>query len=316
MPRTTLITRRPVIRGTARSLATLALVSAPVAGAGPAVASPRHAAATGATDVRFVQVAVSSNTSSFFTTVNNSATNGNPKALLFVTPNWNPSNTSTGTYDDHPVGVFYESGIRRWAVFNEDFAAMPLGAAFNVLVVPRASSTAFTVTAASSNSSGDSLFLTSPVTTNHPTAILQVTQNLSAGGQVYNKDNVGVWYDGKQWAVFQEDMAPMKIGASFNVLVGTTGTGAYGTVLKATNSNTTGNYTLINNTRTNSKSQALVFATPDWNPGGIGGTNDASPIGVWYDKLRSPNLWGVFNQNTSLSMPIGAAFNLLLYQTR
>ena len=306
---------RSAIGGGAGLLAALALASAPVGVAGPAAASPRQPA-TGTTDVRFVQIARSSNTPGFFTIINNAATNGKPKARLFVTPNWNPSNTPSGTYDDHPIGVFYDNGARGWAILNEDFAKMPLHAAFNVLVAPRTSSTVFTVTATSSNSAGDSLYLNRSVTNHHPNAILQVTQNLSAGGQVYNKDNVGVWYDGTQWAIFNEDHADMKLGVSFNVLVGTTGTGAYGTVLKASHLNTFVNYTLIHNRRTNNNSRALVFATPNWNPGGHGGTYDATPIGVWYDKNVSPHLWSVFNQNTALDMPVGAAFNLLIYPGR
>jgi hypothetical protein len=39
----------------------------------------------------------------------------------------------TGVYNPHPVGVFYTGG--KWTIFNEDLAAMPVGAKFNVLVI-------------------------------------------------------------------------------------------------------------------------------------------------------------------------------------
>ena len=48
------------------------------------------------------------------------------------TPNYNPGGGS-GTYNNHPVGVFYIGA--RWAIFNQDLASMLNNAAFNVLVV-------------------------------------------------------------------------------------------------------------------------------------------------------------------------------------
>lgn len=60
-------------------------------------------------------------------------TNGEPEAILQVTPNWNPGGRG-GVYDDHPVGTFYDPDEKKWAVFNQDAAPMPNGAAFNVAV--------------------------------------------------------------------------------------------------------------------------------------------------------------------------------------
>ena len=51
-----------------------------------------------------------------------------------------------------------------------------------------------------------------------------------------------------------------------------------------------------------------MFSTPLWNPGGDGGVYDTDATGVWYD---NPS-WAVFQEDTS-SVPLGAAFNLLLY---
>ncbi|MFN2270029.1 MAG: hypothetical protein ACK2US_04275, partial [Anaerolineae bacterium] len=63
-------------------------------------------------------------------------TNKTPSALVFATQNWNPGGGLGGTYNAHPVGMWYSVAAGRWAVFNEDGAAMPAGAAFNVLVEP------------------------------------------------------------------------------------------------------------------------------------------------------------------------------------
>ena len=43
--------------------------------------------------------------------------------------------TSDGTYNDHAIGVWYDDDRQRWAIFNQDLAAMPDGSAFNVVVL-------------------------------------------------------------------------------------------------------------------------------------------------------------------------------------
>lgn len=72
-------------------------------------------------------------TSANVTYVDDPLTNGDPNAELSVTQNWNPGG-GAGTYNDHPVGVRYDQELERWAIFNEDGADMPQGAAFNVAV--------------------------------------------------------------------------------------------------------------------------------------------------------------------------------------
>jgi len=57
--------------------------------------------------------------------------NGNPRALLFVTPNWNPPG-SGGVYNNHSIGVWFNGS--RWEVFNQDFSPIPNGASFNISV--------------------------------------------------------------------------------------------------------------------------------------------------------------------------------------
>ena len=57
--------------------------------------------------------------------------NNNPDATISVTPNWNPGGIG-GVYDNHLVGIRYDTDEKKWAVLNQDFAKMPQGAAFNV----------------------------------------------------------------------------------------------------------------------------------------------------------------------------------------
>ncbi|HMS55027.1 MAG TPA: hypothetical protein PKA27_06465 [Fimbriimonadaceae bacterium] len=74
-----------------------------------------------------------------FTIIDNPFTNGDPNAILIITPNWNPQNTG-GTYNNHATGVYYYPPSQKWTIFNQDGISMPAGAAFNVLVIKSGSS--------------------------------------------------------------------------------------------------------------------------------------------------------------------------------
>ena len=113
------------------SLAVAILAVQDVWGQGPAPAARLRPVNPGSASV-FVHRAAASNISSNWTVIDHSLTNGNPAAVLLVTPNWNPEG-SGGVYNDHAVGVWYTNG--RWAIFNQDRAAMPAGAAFNVAIL-------------------------------------------------------------------------------------------------------------------------------------------------------------------------------------
>lgn len=86
----------------------------------------------------FVHRASPENISANSTYLDNPLTTGDPDAILSVTQNWNPGGGS-GTYNDHPIGVWYDADRQRWAIFNQDRKAMPEGAAFNVEVVSESS---------------------------------------------------------------------------------------------------------------------------------------------------------------------------------
>jgi hypothetical protein len=66
------------------------------------------------------------------TLINSPLTNGNQNVILIVTQNRSP-NSAVYSYNPHPIGVWYDGA--NWYVFNEDKTAMPVGAAFNVLVI-------------------------------------------------------------------------------------------------------------------------------------------------------------------------------------
>ena len=129
--------------------------------------------------VQFVHVATAANIDAHTTIIDNPLTNGNPLALLIVTPNWNPGGVN-GTYNNHYVGVFYNFNRSQWGIYNEDNAPMAVGEAFNVFVPT--SSTGASVQTASSVS--NSVIITDPMATNNPNAIILVTPIWNPGGGV------------------------------------------------------------------------------------------------------------------------------------
>lgn len=73
----------------------------------------------------------------------------------------------------------------------------------------------------------------------------------------------------------------------------------------ATSSNTTDSTTFIDHPRTNNNSNAILIITPNWNPGGVGGTYFNESFEVDYIAAR----W-VIVDSTGDSIPNNTAFNI------
>jgi hypothetical protein len=115
---------------------------------------------------------------------------------------WSASNTGAGIIAQHANGR----------------TALELNNGF--LKVSGTNRTAFTVTASAGNSSGHILTLTyaNPA----PTDILLVTHNYNPGGGLggtLHDYNVGVFWNGSAWAIYNENTTIPILGKSFNVLV-------------------------------------------------------------------------------------------------
>jgi hypothetical protein len=275
----------------------------------PALNSP----AASSPGVQFLHVATAANTNWNWTYIDHPLTNGKPDAIILVTPNENPGHVG-GTADDHPISVGYNGGF--WGIFNQDGAAMPVGAAFNV-IIPTAGAFVHTVT--TTTVSGDHTFINNALTNGHPNAIILVTPNRDPGGIcpcVPTNFPIGVSYSGtaKKWAIFNQNHTEMPVGAAFNVFVLTAGAGVF--VQTATTNNVgKGISTTIDNPLTNGYPNAIVFVTPNLTPGGVCGCVVANfPIGVYYDDYGIGQ-WTIFNEDNA-PMPVGAAFNVLVLVPR
>lgn len=82
---------------------------------------------------KLVHRAKPSNTVGNTTYIDSPLTNGQPNAVVSITQDWNPGG-GAGTYNDHHVVAQYDAARKKWAIYNEDAAAMPAGAAFNISV--------------------------------------------------------------------------------------------------------------------------------------------------------------------------------------
>ena len=121
--------------------------------------------------------------------------------------------------------------------------------------------------------------------------------------------NIGVWYDAeaRRWAIFNQDLAPMAQGTSFDVHV-LSGGSAF--VHQATAENTVGDGTYLNAPFTNANPDVAPSVAQNWNPGGFGGTYNDHPVGVRYD--ADVKQWVIFNEDGE-QMPEGADFNVTVF---
>jgi len=238
-----------------------------------------------------------------------SQTHGQPNAWVLVTPNWSPGGVFQNP-DAHPVGVWYNGGAQDWSIFNDDGAAMPQQAAFNVYAINSANGQdTLVATASAANSWGDFTDFDSVNSDGNPNTMVFVTPNWNPGGSggTYDGSPIGVWYNGGsgRWSIFDEDLSAVPDGASFNVYVPNPGvSGVF--VQTATSANSGRNYTCMSSPALNGNPNAVVIVTPNWNPGGQGGVYDDNPIAVTYFGGQ----WCIVNQNDGV-MPMGASFNVL-----
>jgi hypothetical protein len=168
----------------------------------------------------FIHRATDENSRGDYTYISDPSIDGEPNAIVLVSPTSDQENLGTTPYK-HNIGVWYEAGARKWAIFNQDRAAVPAGATFRV-EVPQASAK-FVHHAGLVNTAGNYTYLDDQLTNSEPDAVLSVTQNWNpgGGGGVYNNHPVGTVYDGqlKRWAVYNRDGASIPKGAAFNIAV-------------------------------------------------------------------------------------------------
>jgi hypothetical protein len=166
----------------------------------------------------FVHRSTTANSRGDYTYIGDPSIDGDPDAIVLAAP---AGTDGDGAAYPHNIGVWYEGAAKKWAIFNQDRAPVLAETAFEVRV-PRTTG-AFVHSATPVNTLASATYLDDPLTNGEPGAVLSVTQNWNPGGGrgVYNDHPIGVVYDQgvDQWAIYNEDGAPIPDGAAFNVAV-------------------------------------------------------------------------------------------------
>ena len=167
----------------------------------------------------FTHTATDANSRGDYTYISHPAIDGDPNAVVLVAQSTDRGNARGASYD-HNIGVWYEGvNEKKWAIFNQDRAAIPAGRTFEV-IIPQASETLVHY-AKRDNTVGNRTYLNNPLIVDEPDALLTVTQNWNPGGGrgVYNDHPIDVLYEAdiRKWAIYNRDGAPMPDGAAFNI---------------------------------------------------------------------------------------------------
>lgn len=251
-------------------------------------------------DATFLHSSASTNIVANWTTIDNPATNGDPAANLFVTPNYTGDGSYPRVIFDHPHGVWYTDS--RWTIFDENPALpMPANTNFDVFV-PAPGEGVFRHVATSTNSSGWHTTLDDPSVNDSPDKILLVTQNYSAGG-VYNAHPVGVSYlaisGPGSWLIWDTDQSvdDLPYGAGFNVYAQDPSPNVFR--VTATINNSAGNLLALDHPLLNDALCARPVVTPVYDGTAVTGNVFLQYIGdTWYI--------------TDNGMHLGAQFNVLV----
>lgn len=257
----------------------------------PSTSSGRH----------FIHVATTSNSTSNWTTIDNQYTNNNPEAKIFITHNYKGS--GTGIYNNHASGLWYNG--TKWTIFSEDITTIPENSSYNVLVADESNSTVFQHSADSSNTILNWTVLHHPDLDGNPDARIMVTQILiDTSGDVYNNSEIGVWYDGSHWAVFNQDLSNMPIGASFNILI----LDEKNSILHvAVSGSIVGSTTKIDNPALNDNPNAIIYVTQNWNPGGFGGVYNNMNVSTYYNGHN----WTIYREDNT-TMVVNSSYNVYI----
>lgn len=164
-----------------------------------------------------VHTTSNANTKGHISTIASRFTKGKENVAVFVTQRF-------GQYNTSPVGVWYSNG--EWKIYNENRQPMPLNTQFNILVLEEGASKVkglnsivFQHGVKDSNRlkfPGKHVsYIDNAALNNQKSAIVFSTQRYVGA---YNTSITGVWYDEKQWTVFNQDRKAIPENIAFNIL--------------------------------------------------------------------------------------------------
>lgn len=217
--------------------------------------------------------------------------NDNPDAVILITEN------GDGVPNGHCAGVWYDAWSGDWSIFNEDLATMPTGAAYNMKVTTG-------IVHIADGTTGKFSYIDHPDLNGNPNARLMITQNWNPNGRgygVYNNSCVGSYYDYgiNKWAVYNENGSTIPANAAFNI--------GYETSEVDTNFSSSAAQISVGGSSLTGNPDALLFATPIYNPNNSYYVADTHAVGVVYDSVTSK--WNVFHPDGT-NLPVNSSYSV------
>lgn len=248
--------------------------------------------------VALTHTTTAGNINNHMTTIDSEFSNDQPGKVIIVTP-------VLGVRNDSPLGVYYYN--KQWLIFNQDLNAIAPNEMFNVLISDP-DDRAFThQTTAGNIRSGYITTIDHPSTNNNPNARVFVTPIWKVTTD-YNAHPVGVVYVNNKWEIMNLDKGAMPEGLVFNVFVDDSDQESF--VHQALSVNIIGDYTTIDDPRTNAKPSVRLFVSRNM---GTSADPVSNPevLGIWYRSSQSK--WTIFDE-TGNTMFQGVKFNVLVVE--
>lgn len=165
-------------------------------------------------------------------------------------------------------------------------------------------------TATAGNSSGHITYIDHPDLNGDPNANIVYKHVWNPNGESgVSNDNIdGLWYNGSQWAIYNEDHStPMIEGAQFFVYIGSDASDFLVHVSDASNEGTFGSYTtVIDDTELDGNPGPYAIMSHYWNPNQEYNNQNYA---FYYDTALGKR--GIFHETNTAPIPDGAAFKIL-----
>jgi len=161
-------------------------------------------------------------------------------------------------------------------------------------------------TATAANTSGHITTIDHPDLNGNPDAPIVYVNNYNPGGEsgVYNNNIAGLWYNGSEWTIYNEDLSPMIIGASFNIYLASDPNNVF--THTATPANTGAHITTMDNPLLNGQDPGPFLAMSHYyNPNNVYNTGN-------YGQYYASGSRRLYDEDQTTAVPEGAAFKVLV----
>ncbi|MGV6828679.1 MAG: T9SS type A sorting domain-containing protein [Flavobacteriales bacterium] len=164
-------------------------------------------------------------------------------------------------------------------------------------------------TATASNITVDLTLIDHPDLNNNPNANIVISHVWNPNGEsaIYNNKQTGIFYNGSNWGIYNEDASPMIEGSHYFVYIGSNDDDFITHIASVGNQHPSGAfYTVIDDTDFNGGTGPYAIMTTYFNPNSVRNTHN---YGFWYDDITT-NKRVIYSED-SADIPTDAAFKIL-----